>query len=72
MCTAKYYIFDLQTPFNYNKCVAMTSSEIIREQRTRRQEMLEKRGKANEVADEKILLHTPHIKQVSLCYQMKQ
>ena len=72
MCTAKYYIFDLQTPFNYNKCVAMTSSEIIREQKKRRQEMLGKLGKANEAADEKILLNIPHIRQVSLCYQMKQ
>jgi hypothetical protein len=55
----------LQTPFNFNKFVAMTPSEIIREINLRKKERLEKRQKTNkENAD--IMGNGPHLRQVSI------
>ncbi len=55
----------MQTPFNFNKFVAMTPSEIIREINLRKKERLENRQKTNkENAD--IMGNGPHLRQVSI------
>ena len=55
----------MQTPFNFNKFVAMTPSEIIREQNQSKKERLEKRQKTNEDTVD-IMGNGPHLRQVSI------